>query len=126
MSVRANGFHLVKRMLEVYNDEVPWLIYSMWGGYAEEDKDYSIENVIKIRNLFDGCIFDGTKDGVHTSGHADVQTLADVCKVVNPRIGVIPIHKDAHTKYEFLPGISAYRIFHDGNTNVENVSISIQ
>lgn len=126
MPIRANSFHLVKKMLEVYNNEAPWLIYSMWGGYAEKDKDYTIDNVIKIRSLFEGHISDGTKDGVHTSGHADARTLADVCKAVNPRIGVIPIHKDKHTRYEALPDISEYRIFHEGNVTIDNISISVQ
>lgn len=126
MPIRANGLHLVKRMLDVYNDEAQYLIYSMWGGYAEENKDYTNENILAIRNLFEGRIFDGTKDGVHTSGHADVHTLVEVCKAVNPRIGVIPIHKDRHSEYESLPNISKYKIFHEGDTAIENISISIR
>ena len=93
----------------------------MWKGYAEEGKDYTVDSVVDIRKLFGNRIFDGTKAGVHTSGHADTQTLADVCKTVNPRIGVIPIHKD-----ETLPEISEYRIFRQGKTTIENISISIQ
>ena len=126
LPIRANSFHLVKKMLDIYNDETPWLIYSMWGGYAEKDKEYTIDSIIKIRKLFKGHMSDGTKDGVHTSGHADMQTLADVCRTVNPRIGVIPIHKDKNTRYESLSGISAYKIFHEGNTTIENISISIK
>lgn len=126
MPIRANGLHLVKRMLDVYNDEAQYLIYSIWGGYAEENKDYTNENILAIRNLFEGRIFDGTKDGVHTSGHADVHTLVEVCKAVNPRIGVIPIHKDRHSEYESLPNISKYKIFHEGDTAIENISISIR
>lgn len=126
MPIRISSYHLVKEMLGTYNDESAWLIYSMWGGYAEENKNYTIENVISIRNLFEYRIFDGTKDSVHTSGHADVQTLADVCKTVNPRIGVIPIHKDENTEYESLLNLSEYKIFHEGKTIVDNISISIQ
>lgn len=126
MPIRANGLYLVKRMLDVYNDEAPYLIYSMWKGYAEENKDYTNENILEIRNLFEGRVFDGTKDGVHTSGHADVHTLVEVCKAVNPRIGVIPIHKDRYSEYESLPNISKYKIFHEGDTTIENISISIR
>lgn len=126
MPVRTGSYKLIKAMLDVYNDEEAWLIYSMWGGYAEENQDYTNENVIKIRNLFEGHIFDGTKDAVHTSGHADVQTLADVCLAVNPRIGVIPIHKEENTKYELLPELSKYTIFHDGMTTIDNIFISLQ
>lgn len=125
MPIRINGYHLVKNMLDVYNDESAWLIYSMWGGYAEENKNYTIESVINIRNLFKERLFDGTKDYVHTSGHADIQTLADVCKTVNPHIGVIPIHKEENTAYESLPNLSEYKIFHEGKTIIENISISI-
>lgn len=126
MPIRINNYHLVKDMLDVYNDESAWLIYSMWDGYAEENKNYTIDNVINIRSLFAPRIFDGTKDSVHTSGHADVQTLAGVCNIVNPRIGVIPIHKDENTDYESLSNLSEYKIFHKGKTIIENLSISIQ
>lgn len=126
MPIRISSYHFVKEMLKTYNDESAWLIYSMWGGYAEKDKNYTIENVISIRKLFGYRIFDGTKDSVHTSGHADVQTLADVCKTVNPRIGVIPIHKDENTEYESLPNLSEYKIFHEGKTIIGNISISRQ
>lgn len=126
MPVRGGSLPLVKSMMGVYDDEHPWLIYSLWGGYAEENKEYSNENVIKIRKLFDGRLHDGTKDGVHTSGHADVHTLAEVCKVVNPRIGVIPIHKDECAAFEALPGMAAYTIFHEGETTVENIALSIR
>ena len=81
--------------------------------------------MINIRNLFKERLFDGTKDYVHTSGHADIQTLADVCKTVNPHIGVIPIHKEENTAYESLPNLSEYKIFHEGKTIIENISISI-
>lgn len=126
MPIRISCYHFVKGMLGVYNDESAWLIYSMWGGYAEEGKGYSIENVANIRNLFAPRIFDGTKDCVHTSGHADVQTLADVCSAVNPRIGVIPIHKDTNTEYESIPDLSGYKVFHEGETIIRDISISIQ
>lgn len=126
MPVRAGSCSLIKAMLDEYKDEDAWLIYSMWGGYAEENKEYTSENIIKIRNLFAGHIFDGVKDTVHTSGHADVQTLADVCKIVNPRLGVIPIHKDENTKYEQLPDLSEYTIFREGTAIIDNVFISLQ
>ena len=95
-------------------------------GMPKKTKNYTIESVINIRNLFKERLFDGTKDYVHTSGHADIQTLANVCKTVNPHIGVIPIHKEENTAYESLPNLSEYKIFHEGKTIIENISISIQ
>ena len=69
----------------------------MWSGYAESDSESANEEVIRIRNLFPDRRYDGVKDSFHTSGHADVQTLREVCQTVKPRIGVIPIHKDAYS-----------------------------
>lgn len=125
MPVRASSFDLIKRMLDVYNDEQPWLIYAMWSGYADSDSDSALEGVTRIRSLFPDRIYDGVKDGVHTSGHADVQALEEMCRTVRPRIGIIPIHKDANHRYEGL-GILGYRIFGEGQTKTDNIHISIR
>ena len=116
MPIRQSQEWLVKGMMETYNDEPPYLIYSMWNGYAEEGKEYANQNIISIRKLFGKRIYDGVKDGFHTSGHADTETLQEVCKTVNPRIGVIPIHKDAGTSYE----ASGYTVFKEGKTTIDN------
>lgn len=126
MPIRISGIKLVKEMFKEYNDEEPWLIYSMWGGYAEQGKDYANDDIIGIRQLFGNNISDGTKDGVHTSGHADIVTLKEVCKITNPRVGVIPIHKDEYSDYSSLPDISEYKIFREGETKIENVRIQIR
>lgn len=117
MPIRSSMLPIVKGMMSVYNDENPWLIYSMWSGYAEEGKSYTNNDILKIRQLFNNNILDGTKDGFHTSGHADIATLEEVCKIVNPKIGVIPIHKDKNTEYD-MSGVSKYKIF----TSSEKVS----
>lgn len=117
MPIRSSMLPTVKSMMSVYNDENPWLIYSMWSGYAEEGKSYTNNDILKIRQLFNNNILDGTKDGFHTSGHADIATLEEVCKIVNPKIGVIPIHKDKNTKYD-MSGVLNYKIF----TSSEKVS----
>jgi len=124
--VRASSEGIIRGLTDVYNDEEPWLIYSMWGGYAEPGKDYTIDSVIGIRELFGDRIFDGTKDGVHTSGHADVETLQEVCSIVSPRIGVIPIHKEEATKYESLPKVSQFKIFTEGVTSTDGVTITVK
>lgn len=41
MPVRQSSENLIEGMMKVYNDEQPWLINSMWSGYAEEGKDYT-------------------------------------------------------------------------------------
>ena len=109
-------------MMNLYNDEQPWLIYSMWSGYAEENKDYTNQDILNIRKLFGTRIYDGVKHQVHTSGHADIKTLYELCKAVNPSIGVIPIHKDADTKYV----AEGYRVFTEGDTKVGDITIHIE
>ncbi len=122
MPVRQSSEKLIKGMMNVYNDEQPWLIYSMWGGYAEEGKDYTNQDILSLRKLFGDHIIDGVKDEVHTSGHADIRTLHELCQTVNPSIGVIPIHKDADAKYI----AKGYRVFEEGDTKVGEISIHIE
>ena len=117
MPIRSSALDKVQRILAKNFDEEPWLIYSMWSGYAEEGKEYTNENIVKIRSLFNGRILDGTRDGFHTSGHADIATLEEVCQTVNPTIGVIPIHKDEHATYD-MDGIQRYKVF----TTTEKIS----
>ena len=95
-------------MLYLYDDEPAWLIYSLWQGYAEVGKDYSNEAVISLRSMFGSCVKEGTRDGFHTSGHADVDTLRQVCLTLAPRLGVIPIHKESATRF---PKITGCRVF---------------
>ena len=124
MPIRSSMIERVKSIIEDYGLEEPWLIYSMWNGYAEEGKEYSNADVIGIRNLFGDRIFDGTYAGFHTSGHADVETLEEVCATVNPRIGVIPIHKDACTHYD-MDKVKGYKIFTESEIVSDNLSIVI-
>ena len=121
MPVRMNSSWLIEDMMKVFTDEAPWLIYSMWDGYAEENGKNTLENVVAIRQLFENRIFDGVKKGFHTSGHADIQTLQEVCETVKPSIGVIPIHKDAETHF-----ISHdFRVFEEGITIVDEIEIKM-
>ena len=122
MPVRQSSEKLIEGMMKVYDDEQPWLIYSMWSGYAEEGKDYTNQHILNIRKLFGDHIIDGVKDGVHTSGHADIRTLRELCNTVKPSMGVIPIHKDADAKYV----AKDYRVFEEGNTIVGNITIHIE
>jgi len=121
MPVRMNSLWLVEDMMQVFTDEVPWLLYSMWNGYAEEGGENANENVIAIRRLFENRILDGVKDGFHTSGHADIATLREVCEAVNPSIGVISIHKDVGMKYES----QTHRVFDEGSFTIEGIEIDV-
>ena len=119
MPVRMNSLWLLEDMLQVFNDEDPWLIYSMWSGYAEKGGKNAIENVLSIRKLFENRILDGVEDGFHTSGHADVATLYEVCKAARPSIGVIPIHKDTGMQYVS----DNYTVFNEGKFKLDGIEI---
>jgi len=99
MPVRCSSENLITSMLDIYRDEPPVLIYSMWGGYWKGTDEQKMDSVLKIRKLFPkDKIYD-----IHTSGHANCTTLSEVCLATNPRIAIIPIHKDANTDYRSLP-----------------------
>lgn len=117
MPIRSGMEYLVRGMMETYHDEEPWLIYSMWGGYALEGEPFTNDKIVNIRHLFGDRIYDGTKDGFHTSGHADTDTLADVCTCTSPRLGVIPIHKDSFSLYD-MDKVKPYHII----TSSERIS----
>lgn len=83
MLVRSNSFF--QKILDYYrhahNDET-LVVYSMWSGYLKQPES-------RLLNMIDGfsnCI------QPHSSGHADIKTIIDVCKVVSPRKAIIPIH----------------------------------
>ena len=126
MPIRASQLKLLKAIMAEYPDEPAWLIYSMWKGYAEENKPYTNHQIQAIRNYFEDRIMDGTKDGFHTSGHADVNTIKDVCEIVSPRLGIIPIHKEENTYLESILGLETYPIFHEGETHLDQINISVQ
>lgn len=98
MPIRSSGEYLVKKLMTVYNDTEPILLYSMWNGYWKGTADQRIPGVETIRALFkpENII------PMHTSGHADTSTLAEVCETVNPRLAIIPIHKDENTDFKSL------------------------
>jgi len=73
-------------------DEKPVLIYSMWGGYLEENKPYSSADLIKLRKKISELGFDFEE--LHTSGHATVETIAEVIEAIDPQEVIVPIHTE--------------------------------
>ena len=126
MLVRTGHYQRVREMLDIYNEEPAYLIYSMWSGYAEVNKPYSNNAVLDFRHLFGSHIVDGTKDGVHTSGHADLHTLSEVCETVDPRIGIIPIHKDKDTRFSVVSGLGNYKLFTEEYQRIANINITLR
>lgn len=78
MLVRDN--FLSRKVMKKFEKKV--FIYSLWEGYL--DKNYSeyerMQNFVPKDYIY-----------LHTSGHADFETIEKICKMVNPKI-IIPIH----------------------------------
>lgn len=125
MVINPQMYNLVKKMVSVFLEEPSWLVYSLWQGYTEEWKSYSDPKIIKLRELFGNNILDGVKDGVHTSGHADMNTLAEACEILNPRIGVIPIHKDSCRSDVLASVFGEHRIITEAKTVIGNIVVEL-
>lgn len=77
------------------NDTV--LIYSMWKEYVNADGKHAIQRYLDFVSLFPNI------EKLHTSGHASADCLAEVCNLVNPTLGIIPIHSEDSASYANLP-----------------------
>lgn len=98
LPIRCSAEWLVKKIKAIYTEEEPVLLYSMWDGYWKGTEEQRIPGVLAIRSLFkpENII------PMHTSGHADVATLAEVCETTHPRLAIIPIHKDQNSDFRSL------------------------
>jgi len=67
------------------------LIYSMWKGYKEQPKTKEFIDLFSNNNF---RIID-----IHTSGHADVETLQEYANAINPK-RIIPIHTNNKKDYK--------------------------
>lgn len=87
--VGIGQFEKVRDMLTSYKLSECALIYSMWTGY------YTIPEQIKINSRYKDFreLFENIYD-IHTSGHADCDTIAEMLTILNPTDGIIGIHKE--------------------------------
>jgi ribonuclease J len=72
------------------------LIYSMWKEYINPRSKHANKRYLDFIGKFP-CI-----KKIHTSGHASAEYLADVCNLVNPSSGIIPIHSEHSSNYQKL------------------------
>lgn len=76
-----------KLRMDYFKDENPLLIYAMWHGYIDKEKypdtyDERYGNLVEKWRYIE----------LHTSGHADVETIEKMITTVSPVQGIIPIH----------------------------------
>lgn len=98
MFVRASKkFHalLDKIVPMLPPEEPPILIYSMWDGYINRD-DTRIDEYIQLQERFENVI------PLHTSGHATTSVLRDICKLTNPKLAILPIHKEKDNDFSSI------------------------
>lgn len=116
--VRQSHIEFIRQMLKHYPDAE--LVYSMWRGYYAGNDKQIIPDVVDIVNSFNGRIH-----YLHTSGHADVETLQEVCKATRPRLGIIPIHKDPTSHFEDLEIADTFNII-SSSCKINNIDIEIK
>ena len=89
MVVGTSQMERVKGLLDKLPHEETLLIYSAWDGYYKDSEQVKVNPKYKeFRNIFQNVV------DIHTSGHADRQTIEKVIKFVKPK-EVICIHKEA-------------------------------
>jgi ribonuclease J len=69
------------------------LIYSMWEGYREKDNTKKFLEYFKSRGF--------SIHSIHTSGHADIDTLKQMVEAIKPQT-IVPIHTFNGTEYKNL------------------------
>ena len=93
MFVRAND--RFRQFMESYRNNCV-VLYSMWGGYL--DGPCANPSLLQLLEGFSVI-------RLHTSGHADQNTLREVYRIQQPRCGIIPIHGEQPEMFRRLaPG----------------------
>lgn len=100
MMIRCNGYDgkyakFAQLMIDAIPESERLLIYSMWNGYIDPGRHQKTE-YIELCGKFPNM------ERIHTSGHASMRCLAEVCNITQPKIGVIPIHSENSADFSKL------------------------
>jgi len=106
--MQDKGFCMLVRATDKFNDYMEFLlpllekdktilIYSMWKEYVNPKSKHANKKYLDFIDKFPKL------SKIHTSGHASADCLADVCNLVNPKKGIIPIHSENSADYKKLP-----------------------
>lgn len=90
MFVRANKYFddCIKDICQMLQpDKEPLFIYSLWNGYIDRE-DTRNEKYVELQSRFTNVA------RLHTSGHATIETLRNICELTNPRLAILPIHRE--------------------------------
>lgn len=89
-----------KRIMEMYKDKHPVVIYSMWKGYLEQEN---------VKDFLEGY----KRLDMHTSGHADSDAIKMVVDTVLPE-KIIPMHTEVPEAFLTLIGNTNVVLSKDG------------
>ena len=96
MLVKASMYDDIKKLCKYGLTNNACLVYSMWDGYKNKPKMNEFINKIKELGI--------NYAEVHTSGHADIETLKLMHKLTNPKKGTIVIHTKNQEKAKEIFG----------------------
>ena len=126
-SVKYAGW--LKDILPFCKAEETTFVYSMYRGYVEKGwSGFSKESADFIQPLVNNstpCLEpDSRYDYNHTSGHASMDSLREICELIKPKTAIIPIHKEASSNYHSL-GLSPEmdQLIVDENSVLDDISI---
>jgi ribonuclease J len=106
--MQDKGFCMLVRATEKFDDYFAFLeqkidrnetvlIYSMWKEYINPASKHAIKRYLDFVAKFPEV------KKIHTSGHASADCLTEVCNLVNPTSGIIPIHSEHSVNFNKLP-----------------------
>jgi len=106
--MQDKGFCMLVRATDKFDDYLSFLlplidrndtvlIYSMWKEYINPESRHVNKRYLEFIDKFPAV------KKIHTSGHASADTLVEVCNLVNPKLGIIPIHSENSSNYQKLP-----------------------
>ena len=84
-------------MMPLLDKEQCCLVYSQFKGYIDPKHTAFMQSAYDFINAYDWKF-----EYLHTSGHASLETLTTVCNLVNPRLAIIPIHREAGSDFSRL------------------------
>ncbi len=99
MLIRSGMENYIKPIMDRIDPSQTLLIYSMWKGYVTR-KDTMSENIVSMQELFKTDRFLAPILNLHTSGHATMETLREVCETLNPSTAIIPIHREKGSDFK--------------------------
>lgn len=106
--MQDKGFCMLVRATDKFDDYLAFLkpqidrnetvlIYSMWKEYINPTGKHANKRYLDFIGKFPVI------KKIHTSGHASADCLTEVCNLVNPTSGIIPIHSEHSSNFNKLP-----------------------